>query len=64
MVTSDKLIQVQNLKKYYNKGETELLAAVNAALAKAYDAGYYDTWYQEALDIAASASAIEVTLDN
>lgn len=47
-----------------HKGEKELLDAINAALAKAYDAGYYDTWYQEALEIAASASAIEVTLDN
>ena len=46
-----------------HKGETELLEAVNAALAKAYAAGYYETWYNEALEIAESASAIEVSLD-
>ena len=47
-----------------HKGEKDLLDAINAALAKAYDAGYYDTWYQEALEVAASASAVEVTLSN
>ena len=47
-----------------HKGETDLLNAVNAALAKAYDAGYYDTWYQEALDIAESASALEVSISD
>ena len=46
------------------KGETELLEAVNAALAKAYDAGYYGPWYEEALSIAESASAIEVTVED
>ena len=45
-----------------HKGETDLLNAINAALAKAYDGGLYDSWYQEALDVAASASALEVTL--
>ncbi len=47
-----------------HKGEKDLLDAINAALAKAYDAGYYDGWYQEALEIAASASALEVTLSD
>jgi len=46
-----------------HKGEKDLLDAINAALAKAYAAGYYDTWYNEALEIAESASAIEVSLD-
>ena len=45
-----------------HKGETDLLNAINAALAKAYEGGLYDGWYQEALDVAASASALEVTL--
>ena len=46
------------------KGETELLAAVNEALAKAYDNGYYGTWYEEALEAAASESAIEVSVED
>lgn len=32
------------------KGETELLEAVNAALAKAYEAGLYGTWYDAAVE--------------
>ena len=47
-----------------HKGEKDLLDAINAALAKAYDAGYYDGWYQEALENAASASALEVTISD
>ena len=47
-----------------HKGETELLAAVNAALAKAYAAGYYGEWYQTALDLAASEGAIEVSVED
>ena len=47
-----------------HKGETELLAAVNAALAKAYAAGYYGQWYQEALDLAAAEGAIEQSYDD
>ena len=47
-----------------HKGETDLLNAINAALAKAYAAGYYDTWYQDALAAAETASAIEVTLSD
>ena len=46
-----------------HKGDTALLAAVNEALAKAYEAGWYGEWYQEALDIAASESAIEVSIE-
>lgn len=47
-----------------HKGETELLEAVNAALAKAYENGYYGPWYDEALKIAESASAIEVSVED
>jgi len=47
-----------------HKGDTALLAVVNEALAKAYDAGYYGPWYDEALEIAASASAIEVSIED
>ena len=45
------------------KGETELLNAVNAALKKAYDGGLYGPWYEEALEVAERESSIEVTLD-
>ena len=44
------------------KGETELLEAVNAALAKAYDAGYYGTWYDEAVELGKSENASELSL--
>ena len=37
------------------KGETELLEAVNAALQKAYDAGYYGGWYEEAVELSDTA---------
>ncbi|MCR5577412.1 MAG: transporter substrate-binding domain-containing protein [Oscillospiraceae bacterium] len=47
-----------------HKGQVELLAAVNAALAKAYDAGYYGEWYEAALELAASESAIEVSVED
>lgn len=45
------------------KGETELLEAVNAALAKAYEAGLYGTWYDEAVELGKSENAKELTLD-
>lgn len=44
------------------KGADELTEKVNAALAKAYDAGYYAEWYAEALELAGAATAEEVTL--
>lgn len=47
-----------------HKDEPELLAAVNAALKKAYDGGLYAGWYADALELAASASAIEVTVED
>ena len=47
-----------------HKGHTALLAAVNEALAAADEAGYYPDWYAQALDIAASESAIEVSIED
>ena len=46
-----------------HKGNTALLEAVNAALQAADDAGYYPEWYAQALEIAASESAIEVSVE-
>lgn len=46
------------------KGETDLLDAVNAALAEAYANGYYAEWYDQALAIAESESALEVSIDD
>ena len=46
------------------KGETELLEAVNAALQKAYDAGYYGDWYEEAVELAKSENATEVSVED
>ncbi len=45
------------------KGETELLDAVNAILAKAYDAGLYGGWYEEAVALGKSENAAELSLD-
>lgn len=44
------------------KGADELTEKVNAILAKAYEAGYYEVWYNEALELAGAATAEEVTL--
>ena len=46
------------------KGETELLEAVNAALQKAYDEGYYGGWYEEAVALAKSENATEVSIED
>ena len=46
------------------KGETELLEAVNAALQKAYDAGYYGGWYEEAVELAKSETAMDLTIED
>ena len=46
------------------KGETELLEAVNKALQKAYDAGYYGGWYEEAVALAKSENATEVSVED
>ena len=47
-----------------HKGDTALLEVVNAALAEFYESGVYGEWYQEALDIAASEGAIEVSVED
>lgn len=46
------------------KGETALLEAVNAALKKAYDGGMYGPWYEDALALAASETATEVSVED
>lgn len=46
------------------KGETELLEAVNAALQKAYDAGYYGGWYEEAVELGKSENAAAVSIED
>ena len=46
------------------KGETELLEAVNTALQKAYDEGYYGGWYEEAVALAKSENATEVSIED
>ena len=45
------------------KGETELLEAVNAALAKAYAEGMYGPWYEAAVELGKSENAAELTLE-
>lgn len=45
------------------KGEDELLAVVNEALAKAYADGLYGEWYDAAVELAKSESATEVSVD-
>ena len=47
-----------------HKGNTALLELVNEALAAAEEAGYYPTWYEEALAVAAGESAIEVSIED
>ena len=47
-----------------HKGNTALLAVVNEALAKFYDEGVYAEWYDEALEIAAGESALEVSIED
>ena len=46
-----------------HKGDTDLLAVVNEALAAAYEGGMYGPWYDEALEIAAAESALEVSIE-
>ena len=47
-----------------NKEDDELLAKVNEILAKAYENGYYDVWYEEALALAEGENAADVTYDD
>lgn len=44
------------------KGETELLDAVNAILAQAKDSNLYDSWYKDAVELGKSENAQELTL--
>lgn len=46
------------------KGADELTAQVNEILAKAYAAGYYETWYEEALELAGVETAADVSYDD
>lgn len=45
------------------KGEDELLAVVNEALAKAYADGLYGEWYNAAVELAKSENATEKTIE-
>lgn len=44
------------------KGETELLDAVNTLLAQAKEANLYDSWYKDAVELGKSENAKELTL--
>lgn len=46
------------------KGETALLNVVNEALAKAYADGVYGTWYDDAVALAKSENAAEVSVED
>ena len=46
------------------KGETALLNVVNEALAKAYADGLYGTWYEDAVALAKSGNAAEVSVED
>lgn len=46
------------------KGETALLNVVNEALAKAYADGMYGTWYEDAVALAKSENAAEVSVED
>lgn len=47
-----------------NKDSDDLLAKVNEILAKAYENGYYDVWYEEALALAEDENAADVSYDD
>ena len=46
------------------KGETALLNIVNEALAKAYADGLYGTWYEDAVALAKTENAAEVSVED
>ena len=46
------------------KGETSLLNIVNEALAKAYADGLYGTWYEDAVALAKTENAAEVSVED
>ena len=47
-----------------NKNSTELLTKVNAALAKALEANYYDGWYEDAKALAGIPTSEEISYDD
>ncbi|MBQ7278131.1 MAG: amino acid ABC transporter substrate-binding protein [Clostridia bacterium] len=47
-----------------NQQSTELLEKVNAALAKAMEAGYYDGWYEDAKTLSGIPTAADVSYDD
>ena len=47
-----------------NKNSAELLAKVNAALAKALAANYYDGWYEDAKALAGIPTAAEISYND
>lgn len=47
-----------------NKNDTEMLEKVNACLAKAYEAGLYGPWYEEAQALAGIETAADVSYDD
>ena len=68
IVLSDYYFQVEEKYKnnvvLLNKTDAELLAAVNAALAKAMAAGLYDTWYEACQIYAEVKTADELGYDD
>ena len=46
------------------KGADELTAKVNELLAKAYEAGYYGVWYEEALELAGAETSADISYDD
>lgn len=54
--------EYQNNVILIQKDEPELLAAVNNALAKAYNNGLYSLWYEEALELANNNTSREETI--
>ena len=55
--------ELENNLILIHKGETDLLEAVNAILAKAYAAGYYGQWYADAEALSKGENAQEVSVD-
>lgn len=56
--------EAQNNVVLIQKGNDELLANVNACLAKAYDQGLYAVWYEDAKALAGIETAAEVTIED
>ena len=56
--------EAQNNVILIQKGNDDLLANVNACLAKAYDQGLYAVWYEDAKALAGIETAAEVTIED